>query len=116
MANRNYSRATRIGIHERDNFKCWVCGSRVVLDSPDEFTQATIDHVLPLSHGGTNYHENLSTACRWCNEQRGKANEAPEAIAKKRSELLSLKESVVSHIGANARLKGSFAELLVGAF
>ena len=40
--------------------KCWLCG-----------TAATeIDHVIPLSRGGTNWPANLRPACRSCNARK----------------------------------------------
>jgi hypothetical protein len=36
--------------------------------------QATIDHVVPLSNGGTNDEDNLVLACRECNQLRGCGN------------------------------------------
>jgi hypothetical protein len=33
--------------------------------------QATLDHVLPRSRGGSNHESNLITCCAECNEKRG---------------------------------------------
>jgi 5-methylcytosine-specific restriction endonuclease McrA len=32
---------------------------------------ATIDHIVPLARGGTNYEGNLTPACRPCNSSKG---------------------------------------------
>lgn len=40
---------------------CWMCG-----DPAD-----TIDHVIPLAAGGTNWPANLRPACRPCNSRKG---------------------------------------------
>lgn len=55
-------------VMSRDQFTCKYCG---VLTGPD----AEIDHVIPLSKGGTNELDNLVTACRPCNQAKrdGKA-------------------------------------------
>lgn len=39
---------------------CWICGN------PSD----TVDHILPLSRGGTNDPANLAPACRSCNSAR----------------------------------------------
>lgn len=56
------SKSTREDVFDADNYKCTYCGS-------SEFLQ--IDHVIPLSKGGTNDRENLTTACRSCNLSKG---------------------------------------------
>lgn len=45
---------------------CHWCGR------PMHSREATIDHVLPLSNGGTNDHENMVLACGSCNAQRNR--------------------------------------------
>lgn len=42
--------------------KCYIC---------KKATADTIDHVIPLSKGGTNDIENLRPACYQCNWQKG---------------------------------------------
>ena len=49
----------------RDKFSCQYCGSKVTRAS------ATLDHVLPISHGGKTTFENTVTACGPCNAQKG---------------------------------------------
>lgn len=47
---------------------CWYCG--VGIDraaSKYDPCKATIDHVVPLSKGGTNDSSNLVPSCRSCN-------------------------------------------------
>lgn len=53
--------ALRTYIHERDK-SCLKCGSNKDL---------TIDHVIPVSMGGTNHHSNLQLLCRKCNSIKG---------------------------------------------
>lgn len=60
------SKKVRFEIFKRDYFKCAYCGQTppaIVLE---------IDHICPVSKGGTNDINNLITACRDCN--RGKTN------------------------------------------
>lgn len=40
---------------------CWVCG----------VTATTVDHVVPLARGGSNWPANLRPACKRCNFSRG---------------------------------------------
>jgi 5-methylcytosine-specific restriction endonuclease McrA len=52
----------RFKILTRDNFACRYCGRSV-----KEKVILQIDHIIPLSKGGTNNHNNLITACKECN-------------------------------------------------
>ncbi len=45
--------------------RCVYCGSSLGLDL------ATLDHVHPLSHGGTHAPGNLVAACQRCNQLKG---------------------------------------------
>lgn len=49
---------------------CALCGEqmRLAAGAPDE---ATFDHIVPVSRGGTDKITNLQLACRRCNEARG---------------------------------------------
>jgi len=55
----------RLKVFERDNYKCHYCGKQLT-----RFT-ATLDHIQPVSEGGDNTIENLTTACLHCNSRRG---------------------------------------------
>lgn len=59
------SARARFTILERDRFQCRYCGR-----GPDA-VQLEVDHVVPISAGGTNDPSNLVTACKPCN--RGKS-------------------------------------------
>ena len=50
----------RQAVFERDGLECQYCG--------DEAT--TVDHVVPLSRGGTNDLANLTPACKPCNSSK----------------------------------------------
>jgi hypothetical protein len=70
---KSLSRAARFKVFNRDGFTCQYCGQqppRVVLE---------VDHIVPVSGGGSNHVENLTTACFDCN--RGKAARGLEAPA-----------------------------------
>lgn len=55
-------------VFERDNYTCQYCH---VIGGILE-----VDHVIPISRGGTNELSNLVTACRRCNRQ--KKDKTPE--------------------------------------
>jgi hypothetical protein len=52
----------RAKIFERDAFTCTYCGA---IDLPLE-----CDHVVPVSKGGGNDEDNLTTACKPCNRSK----------------------------------------------
>ncbi|MBX8464271.1 MULTISPECIES: HNH endonuclease [unclassified Deinococcus] len=60
----------RRNVLRRDTFVCQYCGSSEEL---------TLDHVLPRSRGGRHTWENVTTACRACNQRKG--NRTPEEAA-----------------------------------
>jgi 5-methylcytosine-specific restriction endonuclease McrA len=45
----------------RDGHTCTYCGAR------DDTYILHCDHIIPVSRGGQNVIENLTTACEWCN-------------------------------------------------
>jgi 5-methylcytosine-specific restriction endonuclease McrA len=59
------SKRVRFAILERDNFTCRYCGRQ------SDAVKLEIDHLTPVSQGGTNDESNLFTSCFDCN--RGKA-------------------------------------------
>lgn len=59
------SKSTRFKVFNRDGFVCQYCGQqppKIVLE---------VDHIVPVSGGGSDHLDNLITACFDCN--RGKA-------------------------------------------
>jgi len=73
--NRKFSRAKRIGVKPkdrvavlvRDQYTCQMCGV-----SRTDGAVLEIDHIHPVSKGGTNARANLQVLCRECNA--GKSN------------------------------------------
>lgn len=55
-------RALRLAVFERDGYTCQYCGAR---DQPLE-----CDHIVPVSRGGGDEMDNLTTACRPCNRSK----------------------------------------------
>lgn len=62
----NISSNTRFAVLERDNFTCQYCGI-----SANE-SKLHVDHIIPVTKGGTNDLKNLVTSCEQCNNSKGK--------------------------------------------
>lgn len=58
-------RENRLKIFERDGYKCYKCDKQLTRFS------ATLDHLNPVSEGGDNSYDNLTTCCLHCNSRRG---------------------------------------------
>ena len=81
---RNISPKVRNEILERNGFTCQLCGAGA--QDPDPINRSRtvrlhIDHIVPVSQGGTDNPTNLRVLCSTCNE--GKSNiEIPSESAK----------------------------------
>ena len=52
--------------------KCLHCNAKLVIrDDGEPLGGATIEHILPRSHGGGEEPENLALACARCNAEKG---------------------------------------------
>ena len=58
-------RFSKANVFLRDRYVCQYCGADVNRKT------ATLDHVLPTSHGGKSTFENSVTACSPCNSHKG---------------------------------------------
>lgn len=67
------SKRTRFEVLKRDKHTCWYCGTSA------PHATLTIDHVVPVSLGGSDYPNNLVAACIDCNQ--GKASTPPDAAS-----------------------------------
>ena len=62
--------------------RCWVgkclhCGSRLVAGADSALSGgATIEHIVPRAHGGSDAIENLALACASCNHEKGRRHDA----------------------------------------
>jgi hypothetical protein len=80
MPRKGLSQRVRFEVFKRDGFKCYYCGRT----PPDVNLQ--VDHVLPVSKGGTSEITNLVTSCFDCN------------IGKSNKDLTSIPKSLQDHI------------------
>lgn len=60
------SQSVRYDILKRDNFRCRLCGR-----SAKDGIELEVDHIIPISKGGTSDLKNLQTLCRDCNRGKG---------------------------------------------
>ena len=81
------SQKLRFEVFKRDLFTCQYCGKK----APDVILE--IDHIKPISKGGSNAIENLATACKECNRGKGakKLSDLSE-VEKSRQQLEELQE------------------------
>ena len=59
----------RAQILERDNYVCWMCKGTATL----------VDHLTPVSQGGTSNPDNLAAACKPCNDRKNNRWSPPPA-------------------------------------
>lgn len=71
--------ADRLALYERDGWTCQICGESVNRTPwANDPKDATLDHIVPRSKGGSHDAENLRTACQLCNALRGDREEAAD--------------------------------------
>lgn len=80
------SKRVRFSVFSRDGFSCRYCGAQ------SDQVQLVLDHVQPVSLGGTNEPENLVTACQPCNA--GKSNKPVDQTAINESHRLALAQEM----------------------
>lgn len=59
---RRLSTTECLAVFDRDGYRCLHCGTR---------RRLTVDHIHPVSRGGTNDMSNLQTLCASCNSRKG---------------------------------------------
>lgn len=68
-------RYSKQNVFLRDGYTCQYCGTDV------NKRTATLDHVLPTSHGGKTTFENTTTACGPCNASKGNNKKIKPKVA-----------------------------------
>lgn len=77
MERKSISKKTRFEVFKRDLFTCQYCGSK----APDSILE--IDHIKPISKGGSDDILNLITSCFDCNRGKGKRELSDKAVIDK---------------------------------
>lgn len=60
--------STRRRVRKRDNHTCQYCGKKVMRDPKRSADKMVIDHVVPVSRGGSDKLSNLVIACLPCDK------------------------------------------------
>lgn len=93
-----FPQETRMSVYNQSEGRCVYCGRFIPFD------EMTIDHIVPLSKGGTNYEKNLQCCCKECNLMKQDLLECD--FYKKMKEILKhqlkqkirkIKRSVIKH-------------------
>jgi len=68
---------SRSNIYLRDNFTCQLQTTNLCREKEGKvkFTELTLDHVVPRSHGGKTNWLNCCTSCKTCNSDKGNDKE-----------------------------------------
>lgn len=66
-ARQSISSTLRQQVFKRDHFQCVNCEASLLADKK---IRLEVDHIVPVSRGGTNDPHNLQTLCRNCNQQK----------------------------------------------
>ena len=69
MKKRKRRKSQRTLVHSRIGFSCPCCGESMV-GNPNHANMATLEHVEPLHHGGSNHPSNLDVICLSCQRAR----------------------------------------------
>ena len=70
---------SRLYIYNKSEGCCTLCGKKLL------FKQMSLDHVKPLSMGGSDTIDNLSATCKACNQM--KSNSLPEEFEERISDI-----------------------------
>lgn len=66
-----YEHISPTTIFDRDGYRCGICGQDTQPDAKVPHPRApTIDHIIPMSRGGSHTHANVQCACFECNWQK----------------------------------------------
>jgi len=76
------SKKVRFEVFKRDSFTCQYCGR----SAPDVVLE--VDHIEPVSEGGTNDILNLVTSCKACNAGKSNRLLSDDAVIRQRKEQL----------------------------
>ncbi len=103
MPRKGLSQRVRFEVFKRDAFKCYYCGRT----PPDVVLQ--VDHVLPISKGGSSEIANLVTSCFDCNI--GKSNKDLTAIPKSLNDHIEQTKAETENLQQYAELMKQFGQI-----
>ena len=66
----------RMEVFAKYEYRCAACGD----DPSNGTTRLEIDHIVPVSMGGSNYIDNLQCLCRDCNAGKGNRDDLTPPI------------------------------------
>lgn len=67
-----YEPINRLKVFQRDDWRCGLCGELVLQGEQAPHPRSpSIDHIVPLSRGGSHTYANVQTACWGCNTAKG---------------------------------------------
>lgn len=84
LKSRKRSRHLIEALGERDGLKCWFCDLQ--WQNPEN-ANITIEHLVPVCHGGPNHMSNLVLACQACNGAVGNMPVAKKVIYREQQRL-----------------------------
>jgi hypothetical protein len=87
----------RFAVFARDNFTCRYCGKQ------SDSVELQVDHIIPVSKGGSNDESNLVTSCVPCNQ--GKSDILLEQAAPNETDRLRLAQELHEQKQAAKRAK-----------
>lgn len=101
----------RTMLSEAQNHRCCWCGIKVT-ELRNRSDSATIEHVVPKSHGGADHTDNFAIACHSCNGNRG-VRSVEDFMLQKQSakDKASLRRELMNKFGAKSGNKTGCARL-----
>jgi hypothetical protein len=93
----------RFAVFARDSFTCRYCGRQ------SDQIELHIDHIIPVSKGGTNDEANLITACAECN--LGKSDKEPDFAQPTETDRLRAAQEMHEQRKAAKRAKATVAAM-----
>ncbi len=97
-ARKSIGKKLRFDVFKRDGFSCVYCGAH----PPSVLLH--VDHIEPVSRGGTNDIDNLLTACEACNLGKGarRLSDVPPTLAQKAEAIAEREAQIIGYNNALA--------------